>query len=129
VLLKRYTHIIFVYIYNAKYCIKKTIETDESCVEFACDNTRHFAKELHKLFQSRQRDLAFKKNRPYVIAGLFNDEDDEIQRTFTSAIKMVNKERYENEEFLNIYFAYEMPEIEMDPFYATSKGKKILDVT
>jgi len=77
----------------------------------------------------RVSDLAFKKNRPYVIAGLFNDKDEEIQRTFTSAIKMVNKERHENEELSNTYFAQEMPDIKTDPFYATSKGKKILNVT
>jgi len=73
--------------------------------------------------------LGFKKNRPHVIAGLFSDEDEEIQRTFASAVKMVNKERHENKELSNVFFTSEMPEIETDPFYAISKGKTILNAT
>lgn len=59
----------------------------------------------------------------HVTAGLFDREDEAIQRTFASAVKAVNKERHENEELPNVYLLQEMPEIETDPFDMTSTGK------
>lgn len=66
----------------------------------------------------------FKKNRLYIIAGLFY-EDEEIQRMFESSVKAVNKERHENEELSSTYFEMESTEIETDLFEVAVKGKAL----
>ncbi|RLU25956.1 hypothetical protein DMN91_002119 [Ooceraea biroi] len=62
------------------------------------------------------------------IAGLFDNEDEAIQRTFTSAVRAVNKDRHEKrEELPNVYLMQEMPKFETDPFDVELKVCKMLN--
>lgn len=54
------------------------------------------------------------------IAGLF-DQDEEIQLAFKSSVRVVNEERYENEELSNVYFLPETRDIETDAFEVSLK--------
>lgn len=76
--------------------------------------------------------LDFKKNRLYIIVGLFDqDEADmkqnlDIQRMFESSVKAVNKERHGNEELLNVYLGSEVTDVETDTLFEVSlKGKAL----
>ncbi|EZA54442.1 Glutamate receptor, ionotropic kainate, partial [Ooceraea biroi] len=61
-------------------------------------------------------------------AGLFDNEDEAIQRTFTSAVRAVNKDRHEKrEELPNVYLMQEMPKFETDPFDVELKVCKMLN--
>ncbi|XP_076245602.1 glutamate receptor ionotropic, kainate 2 [Calliopsis andreniformis] len=49
------------------------------------------------------------------IGGLF-DSGDEIQRTFETSVKTVNRERHENPEFANVFLVAESSQVNTNPF-------------
>jgi len=63
--------------------------------------------------------LDFKKIRPYITVGLF-DQDEVIEQMFDSSVKAVNKDK---QKFSNLSLIPQIEEIETNPFEVSLKGK------
>ncbi|XP_031827369.1 glutamate receptor ionotropic, kainate 2 isoform X2 [Nomia melanderi] len=62
--------------------------------------------------------LAFPKK--VHIGGLF-DNGDEMQRTFETSVKTVNRERHENPEIMNVFLVTESNQVGTDPYEVSQK--------
>lgn len=71
--------------------------------------------------QNRHEPVDYLYTRVIVLGGLFDNGGD-IQRTFETSAKAVNKERHENMEFANVFLVADSNEVNTDPYEVSVKG-------